>query len=132
MPVRRRSFRFGTLAALALLLTVLTTACVSQKDPTAYSDSVRKNFVTGCVAGYAPRSGGKDSEAAQHRSLCGCIYSQMTDKTGGITFDEFKAAQSAIRKNPKDPANKLSKLIPKFDGFVKTCKSKLEAGPQVG
>jgi hypothetical protein len=61
--------------------------------------------------------------------LCGCIYDEMANKATGIPFDDFKSAQSAIRKDPADPANRLDKLIPKFDKFKSTCEAKTTTGP---
>ncbi|HET8929066.1 MAG TPA: hypothetical protein VFN21_00270 [Acidimicrobiales bacterium] len=128
-PARRRVRRFGPLVAALALVTVISGACVGQRDPTGYSASVREDFVDGCLAGYAPSDGGKDPALARNTELCGCIYDQMANKSKGIPFDDFKSAQSAIRKDPSDPANSLDKLIPKFDDFVATCQSKTDAGP---
>ena len=111
-----------------MLLVALSSACVNHRDPTSYTASVRKNFVAGCLEGYKPASG-KDTEAATHRTLCGCIYDQMTKKTTGISFIEFKSAQAAIRKDPTNPANKIDKLIPKFATYQKNCEAKVNAGP---
>lgn len=115
------------MAALTLV-TLLAGACVGQQDPTGYSASVREDFVAGCVAGYAPTEG-DDPELAHHTELCGCIYDEMSADETGIPFDEFKGAQSAIRKDPTDPANALDQLIPEFDTFVSTCESKTKVGP---
>lgn len=123
--------RLGSLAAMLALVVAVSGACVGQRDPTGYGDSVRKDFVTGCLAGYAQTDGSKDPEAAAHSELCGCIYDQMSNKTTGIDFDDFKSAQSAIRKDPTNPANSLDKLIPEFPKFVSTCRGKVQAGPQV-
>ncbi len=126
---RRAGRRVSTLVAALALLAVVAGGCVGQRDPTGYSASVREDFVTGCLQGYAPSGGGKDPQVKHHTELCGCIYDEMSDKATGIPFDDFKSAQSAIRKDPADPANSLDKLIPKFGEFVETCRSKTEAGP---
>lgn len=128
-PPRGGRRRVAALAAALGLVAVLSSACVGQRDPTGYSDSVRKDFVTGCLAGFAPIDKGKDPELAAHRTLCGCIYDQMSAENTGIPFDKFKDAQSAIRKDPTNPANKLDKLIPEFSKFQSTCRAKTEAGP---
>lgn len=127
-PARRRVRRLGPLVAALALVSVISGACVGQRDPTGYSASVREDFVTGCLAGYAS-GGDKDPELDYHTDLCGCIYDQMDDEDDGIPFDDFKSAQSEIRKDPTDPANSLDKLIPKFGEFVATCQSKTKVGP---
>ena len=111
------------------MLVVVAGACVGQRDPTGYSASVREDFVAGCLAGYAPSGGGKDPALERNTELCGCIYDQMANKATGIPFDDFKSAQSEIRKDPTDPANSLDKLIPKFTKFRDTCKAKVDVGP---
>jgi hypothetical protein len=126
---RRGARRSGPLVAALALLVVVGGACVGQRDPTGYSASVREDFVTGCVAGFAPSGGGDDPELDRHTDLCGCIYDQMADKQTGIPFDDFKSAQSEIRKDPTDPANSLDKLIPKFTKFRDTCQAKTRVGP---
>lgn len=126
----RGTRRTASLAALLAVVVVLAGACVGQHDPTGYGAGVRTDFVTGCVEGYAPTDGSKDPDVASHKELCGCIYDEMSSKSTGIPFDEFKSAQSAIREDPQNPANRLDKLIPKFPKFVSSCKGKTEAGPQ--
>lgn len=125
---RRRDKRAGVLVATLALVAVVSSGCVGQRDPTGFGSSVRKDFVAGCVEGYVPASG-TDPEAASHKTLCGCIYDEMTDKKTGIDFDEFKSAQSAIRKDPTNPANAIDKLIPEFPKFRKTCEGKVVSGP---
>lgn len=112
-----------------MLLIVFATGCVGQRDPTGYGDSVRKNFVEGCTAGWNPEGKEKDPEAAGHHKLCTCLYDQLSDKKTGIPFDDFKSAQSKIRENPTNPANTIDKLIPEFKTYEATCKSKVVAGP---
>ncbi len=112
-----------------MLLIALTGGCVGQHNPTSYCASVRKDFVQGCADGYVGKDGGKDPNAQEHRQFCGCLYDQMSNKKSGIPFSEFSSAQSKIRQNPSDPANTLTKLIPRFDAFVKTCTGKVQAGP---
>lgn len=129
------SCRIAPLVVLTMLLVVLTSACVGQRDPTGYGDKVRDNFVEGCMTGFTPKGETKDPDAVRHRSLCTCLYDEMSNDKTGISFDEFKGAQAKIREDPTNPANALNKLIPKFSTFQKTCKAKVNkdvAGPYVG
>lgn len=129
LPTRRAGRRVSTLVAALAMVAVLAGGCVGQRDPTGYSASVREDFVAGCTQSYAAGHKGKDPEAKHHTELCGCVYDQMSNKTTGIPFDEFKSAQSKIRKDPASPANSLDKLIPKFGDFVDTCNRKTRVGP---
>ncbi len=131
-PGRTGRRRVGALLSILVLLVTTSAACTGRMDPTSYGDGVREDFVEGCVAGLAPTDGTEDRKADENADLCGCIYDEMSDKETGIPFDDFKDAQSAIRKDPTDPENSLDKLIPEFDGFVDTCKGKTQAGPLPG
>ncbi|MBS1847231.1 MAG: hypothetical protein JST73_03050 [Actinobacteria bacterium] len=127
-----RARRASSLAVVLAALIVVSSACVNHRDPTSYSDSVRKNFVTGCTDGFKTSTNGRDADAAAHAKLCGCIYAEMTKKSTGIPFEQFKKAQDAIRANPTKPSNSLEKLIPNFHKYVSTCKAKVDVGPVAG
>lgn len=129
---RRRPWTARRITAILssfLVVVAFTTSCTGRQDPTNYGSGVRDDFVEGCLAGFAPEGGGQDRQADEHEELCGCIYDGMSNKETGIPFDEFKKAQSAIRRDPTNPANRLDELIPKFDDFVATCRGDAVAGP---
>lgn len=86
----RRALFAGTALALALVLS----ACTHQRDPTGYSDSVRENFVEGCVA-----PGGEDADGLPENT-CGCIYDYFDEN---VPWSEFSSSNSD-RRTVTDPA----------------------------
>lgn len=121
--------RIASTLSVFLLLVTFTASCTGRQDPTSYGSGVRDDFVEGCTAGFVPEGAEADPRADEHESLCGCIYDEMSNKETGISFDDFKDAQSAIRRDPENPENTLDKLIPEFQGFVDTCEAKTKTGP---
>lgn len=118
----RRGRRTMTAVAALALLVGFATGCVGDRDPTGYSDSVKENFIEGCVA-TSTNAEPTSSELKDRKTYCGCIYTKMTDKKTGISFDEFSSAQKKIQKDPVDPANQIDKLLPELAKFKSACKS---------
>lgn len=124
-----RSHRTLRAGVAVIVATIILGACVGQREPTGYSAKVGRNFVAGCTAGYTPKGSKTDPKAAEHTKFCRWLYSEISNKKTGISFDEFKNAQAKIREDPTNPANAIDKLIPNFDELVRSYKADTSAGP---
>jgi len=126
---KRAAGRRWALVASALLALVALSACTGQRDPTHYSDGVKKNFVEGCRAGLSPTGvAATDPEAKASQATCECLITKLSAPadSGGVPFKEFADAQSKIRSDPgKYP---ISKVLPKYAEFTKACATKV-SGP---
>jgi hypothetical protein len=103
--LRTRRLAGVTLALLAL--SALLVGC-GHRDPSSYGDTVEHNFVQGCQVVFA---GGvdnandsavsaaikKDPQADAHRKTCQCVYDNVSHKSTGIPFKDFKALQDQVR-----------------------------------
>lgn len=126
---RRRSGRKLSLILGAALAVVALSACTGPRDPTSYSDGVKKNFVEGCREGLSPTGvAATDPDAKAHESTCKCLITKLSAPadSGGVPFKEFADAQSKIRSEPTKYS--ISKVLPKYDEFVKACSAR-ESGP---
>ena len=114
---------------LSLAAVVALSSCTGQKDPTSYSDGVKKNFIEGCTTGLSPTGvAATDPEAKTNRATCECLIGKFSAPadSGGVPFKEFASAQSKIRSDPgKYP---VAKVLPKYAEFVKACQPR-DVGP---
>lgn len=115
-----RSSSARTLGLVASVVVSALIAASCSRGPSSYSDSVRRNFMTGCqvvlaggsdnVGSIASAAIAHDPAAAQHRSTCSCVYAAVSS---GIPFKDFEALQAKVRRgqslaaDPSEPARKL-------------------------
>lgn len=88
VPTRRRRH---LMAAAAVLLTLVLSACTGQRDPSDYSDGVRDNWMAGCTAPAGDEAAGLSEET------CGCIYDHVEEN---MEWSDFAAANSDRREEP--------------------------------
>lgn len=122
---RRLVVLFATLA----LVVVAAGACTGPRDPKSYGDSVKKHFVAGCMAGFVPQDTKTDPQAKAHRTSCTCLYDELSHPKTGIPFATFESVQAKIRADPTAKANRVDKLIPKYDKYVAACPGLTPVGP---
>ena len=111
---RRR--RLPSVVALALAVSVLAGCSGAQREPTSYTDKVHTNFVKGCNETFATDAKASNASPAP-KGFCECVYAGITDKSGGMKFDDFKQVNT-------DLTEKHAKLPGSFDKYIKACQSK--------
>lgn len=103
------------LAALALVAVVLA-GCTGQKEPTSYTDSVKKDFTSGCwttlISDKHPKDvvfeptddrekreakaikGGTDAEVTAAKDYCSCAYKKIEKD---VPFGDFRKINEDLR-----------------------------------
>lgn len=115
--------------AVPLLALAIVAASCGRRGPSSYNATVERDFVRGCQAVLA---GGADNAndsavseairrapmAEEHRQLCRCVYSSVSDEHSGIPFKDFAALQEAVR-NQRSLASIASTAASSDDKLVR-------------
>ncbi len=82
----------------AILALVFLAACGSSGAPTEYNDTVRDNYIEGCIEDLPA------NEIESAASVCRCAYREISDTNNGITFTQFEN----LNKSLLEDINRLS------------------------
>jgi len=93
---------------------VVLSGCGTQRTPTKYSDSVRKNFVEACQG----KNRDQSSNVSASSGTCRCAYGKISSK---FKFSRFKKVNDQLTDKP-------GPLPRDFQTIVDACAS--DAGPQ--
>ena len=92
---RRR--RLASLAGAVVSL-ALVSGCAGQRAPTSYTDSVKKNFITGCTTvSTGDAALGTPTEANQY---CTCVFTEIKKN---VKFSEFKKINDDLTQSGGGP-----------------------------
>ncbi len=83
------------------------------REPTAYNQSVRKDFIEGCAT--TPTASGSKLP----RSVCGCVYDKLKKN---VAFSDFKKLQDDLRAKKK-PLDQLGATGQKAVRYLESCRS---------
>ncbi len=125
--LRRRSLR---LAAVLVAAGLVMSGCGSDSDPRSWEEAqegefaVRDNYLKACKAANDGERGFSEVEA---RLFCECSFDALYEpvRDTGLTFEEFKDLDDALRNNP-DPdqlSGETWDVWRKYRGLVQNCES---------
>ncbi len=129
----RRPRRPGFIAALVAVGLVLS-GCGSDSDPDNWEEArqgdfaVQSNYLKACQEANDGEGG---LNAATARQFCQCSFDRLYANGGdrGLTFEEFKALDDALRENP-DPrrlSDEDRDTWRRYRDLVEACESDLGA-----
>lgn len=100
----------GTTAISTLLAATAIAGCGGSAKTGGLPDSVRTDYIAGCVAG------------GQKQAGCACTYDQLTKNQGFDTEAKLKGLQTKLQAAAAAP-NPAAAVPPEFRKAVLACKS---------